>query len=516
MENFIIYLLKTSIWIAVFWGIHRIFLRNELFFKFNRVFLLSGLILSFVLALCRFTYFVNDIQPVSTPIYVQSIDKELVEHFDWKETLIVGVYALGVVLLVCYHLTGLYKIRKMIRKNSHHNGNHIIDIQGIQSSFSLFGYVFTDMRSATSDVEKSLILEHEQAHIEQKHWIDIALAQIVCTLLWFNPFAWLYLAAVKLNHEYMADRSVLEHGHSQAVYNAALINNTFKIPIFTLTNTFTYNKLKRIIMMKKNNSNPARKWAVLIILPVLAVFMTAFAKPEYRYSPVLPAIAPVVAEKQDSVKVISAELKKDLKGDISAVKIKDQNKSVEDTITADYEEIRKSAKDENVLVGKVLDENGKTIAGATVVIEGTTAGTVSDKDGIFTIKMPKGGYALVISYIGMETQKIVIDKSNTNLMVVMGKEKEAAESSKNISQSADSGIIITTSKGRPDEFDKIRMNYGREPLFLLDGKEIPDINNVNPNDIESIEILKDESATKLYGEKAKNGVVLITTKQKGE
>ncbi|MDR2145998.1 MAG: carboxypeptidase-like regulatory domain-containing protein [Tannerella sp.] len=648
MENFMIYLLKTSIWIAVFWGIYRLFLRNELFFRFNRVFLLSGLVLSFVLALCRFTYPVNiDIQPVSVLLNIQPAYTEPVaQPFAWKEAVSVGLYVLGIVFLAVYHLLGLYRIRKMIRKNSRHIDSHIIDVQGIQSSFSLFGYVFTDVRSMTSDMEKNLILEHEQAHIEQKHWIDVALAQIVCTLLWFNPFAWLYLAAVKLNHEYLADRFVLGNGHSRAVYNAALINNTFKTPIFTLTNSFSYNKLKRITMMKKSNSNPTRKWAVLIILPALAVFMTAFAKPVYHYSSIQAVKTEIVAEEQDSEKVLDAEKMENLEDMAIAVYSSDDSTKVKKTIqfieplvyvkgkvldkdgkpiegaiaytkgsktpaVSDADgnfsiEIRSGQvlyvaatgkefvkmkingnKDSNptfklgddknppppprliseqIVKGKLLDSDGKAIAGANIVIEGTTTGTISDTDGNFAINVPKGGATLAISFIGKETQRVKIGAAGTAkdgfITIYLDDEKESKESSVKVHRSGansdtmsfyadtlsfsvatgkngetplailddkevtigniklNGNVVIISTTNKSDKFHIAQNNFGyalgeKAPLIVVDGKETSEtIDKLNPNDIESFEVLKKEAAINLYGEKAKNGAVLITTKKK--
>jgi hypothetical protein len=104
----------------------------------------------------------------------------------------------------------------------------VIHVPGIRSSFSFFGHIFMDNQTDLQEVEKKLILEHESAHIEQYHWVDILLAQIVCSLQWFNPFAWMYLHSVKQNQEFLADRSIIEKGYSPVVYYAVLINNTFQ------------------------------------------------------------------------------------------------------------------------------------------------------------------------------------------------------------------------------------------------------------------------------------------------
>ncbi|MDR3252090.1 MAG: hypothetical protein LBT35_00765, partial [Tannerella sp.] len=469
METLVIYLLKSSIWIAVFWLIYRFFLRNELFFRFNRLFLLAGLTASFALALCRFTYYIDiEYQPaafVFTDLPVTQMEAVVPPPppFDWTTFLLAGLYMSGAVFLLSYHLLGLYKIRKMINRNPD-NRDNIIDVKGIKSSFSLFGHVFMDMQSGMSEMEKKLILEHEKAHIEQHHWMDVVLAQVVCTLLWFNPFAWLCLSAIKQNHEYLADRSVLGKGHSRAVYNAALINNTFKIPVFTLTNSFSYYKLKRIDMMKKNDSRPAKKLAVLLIAPALLAYSWAFAEPEYRYSvsvqdeaattAVNDAIAaddqPERTASQDTVKVVYT------KGNLTSMYT-----SVDSTMTVELDSIMiklhkhimkinldsmmvnldsmkvqldtmkfkfATAHRDAVISGKVLDPDGKVIPGAIIILDGENTDVASDADGNFTIKSDKGKVAIDYETANKETLDVKEFMINCNaptdhpLILVDGKE----------------------------------------------------------------------------------------------
>ncbi|GHT08590.1 TonB-dependent receptor [Bacteroidia bacterium] len=286
MENFIFYLLKSGIWITVFWLIYRLFLRKETFFQFNRYFLLAGLPASFALALCQYRYPVHlNLQLMIAPEAVAAQPAPTGLLIGWP-VVFVAIYVVGMFVVLMHHLIGLNKIGRLIRKqkSSIHTKPPVIEIPQIQSAFSFFGYVFMDKTANLSEVEKRLILEHETAHIEQRHWMDLLLSQMVCALQWFNPFVWLYRSAVKQNHEFLADRSVIQKGNSQAVYHAALINYTLKAPVFALANAFATHKFKRINMMKKNVSKPAKKFAALLLIPALAVFLWAFAKPEYKYA----------------------------------------------------------------------------------------------------------------------------------------------------------------------------------------------------------------------------------------
>jgi TonB-dependent SusC/RagA subfamily outer membrane receptor len=550
MDHFILYLLKSSIWIATFWFIYRFFLRSELFFRFNRTFLLIGLIASFGLALCRFSYPVNiEIQSVPVLVNLQAASTEpVVHHFDWKEIAISGIYVLGIIFLISCHLLGLYKIRKMIKKkiDNKNCGYKIIDIQGIKSSFSLFGYVFMDMRSDLSDVEKQLILEHEKAHIEQKHWLDVVITQVVCMLLWFNPFVWLYLSAVKQNHEYLADCSVLKHGHSLAVYNATLINNLFKIPIFTLTSSFTYNKLNRITMMKKNNSKPAKKLAVLLIAPALGAFSWAFAKPEYHYSYVSPQETENIVKQDIAIKEIMSELPKDKaktavsKNSVSLFADSIELKAQAHLIFIDGKESTKDDLNdlhpENIKSFSILKDKSATDLYGEKGKNGVILITTKKKtDEIAALKKEKAAFFIrELSSTDKEPLILIDEKEsakddfnnlhpeNIKSFSVL-KDKTATEL---YGEKGENGVIIITTKKKTDEIAALKekaaffirelSSTDREPLILIDEKESTkdDFNNLHLENIESFSILKDKTATDLYGEKGKNGVIRIITKKK--
>lgn len=212
------------------------------------------------------------------------------------------------------------------------------------------------------------------------------------------------------------------------------------------------------------------------------------------------------------------------------------------------------------VTGKVTDaENGEPLPGVTIVVKGTTNGTITNFDGGYTIDVEEGE-TLTFSFIGYTAQEVVVDASNVlNLqltqsvesldeVVVIGygqvKKEDATGSvtavsaddfnKGNITSPQDllvgkaSGVVITSAGGAPGAGATIRirggssLNASNDPLIIIDG--IPIDNNdvsgssnflafVNPNDIESMSILKDASATAIYGSRASNGVIIITTKK---
>ena len=201
--------------------------------------------------------------------------------------------------------------------------------------------------------------------------------------------------------------------------------------------------------------------------------------------------------------------------------------------------------------GKVSDaQTGEPLVGATIIVKGTTLGTTTNVEGNFTLSLPEEATILTFSYTGYVTKEInignqssfnitlTVDIESLDEIVVVGygtQEKinltgsvtqvnGKAFSNRPITQSSQAlqglapGVFINTNSGEPgnDQADITIRGIGTlnnsNPLILVDGIEAP-INSVNPNDIESINVLKDAASASIYGTRAANGVILITTKQ---
>lgn len=202
--------------------------------------------------------------------------------------------------------------------------------------------------------------------------------------------------------------------------------------------------------------------------------------------------------------------------------------------------------------GQVVDKTGETVIGATIVEKGNPKNaTVTDFDGNFKIKVANGK-TLIISYVGMKTleiaaaanMQIVLEEDNASLeeVVVVGytskARKDLTGSVGSVSgaklaivpvtsaavalQGKVSGVQVTTVDGQPGADVNIRVRGGtsvtqsNEPLYIVDGFQVDNINDIPPTDIASIDILKDASLTAIYGAKGGNGVVVVTTKSAKE
>lgn len=208
------------------------------------------------------------------------------------------------------------------------------------------------------------------------------------------------------------------------------------------------------------------------------------------------------------------------------------------------------AAEARVVSGTVKDPTGETIISASVVVKGTTIGTVTDFDGNYTIDVPDGATMLVFSYIGMKTQELNITGDVMNVVlsedvevleevVVTGygttKKRDLVTSVASVSaeqlkdipvtsaaealQGKLAGVSVTTTDGAPDTDVKIRVRGGTsltqssDPLYIVDGFPVSSIADIAPGDIASMDVLKDAAATAIYGAQGANGVIIITTKE---
>lgn len=205
---------------------------------------------------------------------------------------------------------------------------------------------------------------------------------------------------------------------------------------------------------------------------------------------------------------------------------------------------------QNKITGTVKSESGEPLIGATVQIKGTTTGTVTDIDGRFSLNSAAPNVTLIVSYVGFEAvevaassatpSEIKIKELTTGLdeVVVIGYgvqkkklvtgatvqvsgddlQKQSTTNAMQALQGKTPGVQITSTSGQPGEGIKVTVrglgtigNSG--PLYIVDGVATDNINYLNNSDIESIDILKDAASAAIYGSRAANGVVLVTTKQ---
>lgn len=485
MEAFALYLLKSVAWLAGFLLVFILFLRNERFFMLNRFYLLAGIVTSFFFPLISIHYTV--VLPLVTSLpsdnsFTSEVQNTAGSLIPDLKLVLSAIYVSGVLFVFSLIVRQGRTVFRSIKKSEiiKQHPVKLIRTADCTSAYSFFSYVFVN--PSITDIEAREIMNHELVHIRQKHWFDLVLVELLCMLQWFNPLVWIYVRFVRQNHEYLADEVALQRTSDPAIYRAALLNQIVGTPVISLSNSFNYSlNKKRFNMMKNIISSPYRKMKILLILPVFAIVLYAFAKPDYKYKPVGESVG-----------------NNDLQSGIQTKEVK----------------------------GTVVQQDGTPMPGAHITVTGTTLGTITDLKGCFKLgNFPEEGN-LVVSFVGFKSK--VLKPVFTSDMIISMIKDTVKYLNVNLSTPPPPppppppvGIKLNGDgppppPPPPPTGEKIKSENGKEPLVVVDGviKNI-DINTIDPETIASMSVLKDEFAMKKYGEKASDGVIEITTKKAG-
>ena len=567
METFFIYLIKSIICLTVFLGIYIVFLRQTTFILFNRIYLLFGLLASLVIPAFKYTYdvMVNiDLTNNIVSENIQPIAAATPSGINWWQIVLL-VYITGIVILFIRNISAYIKVTRLIRTGSifnDPNGVKLVYNEGIKSPFSVVNYILLSTKDL-SYTEKELIIKHEITHVKQKHWIDLICSQCMLMLQWFNPFVWLYISYLKENHEFLADKAVLDGGASPAVYQAVLINRQFGGPVFSFANSFNYSKpLTRLIMMKKTKSSPIRKAAILILIPMFGLFVWATAQPNYvvetknvagnaapdSSKTIVSTSTAYITQEGDNapflqlgesliledgkqplviidgkeypwVNVSSIDPKyiesvSVLKDKTATEKYGDKAKNgvIEITLKEGYDHnaLKKEKRTITYHATMKMDDSNSEDS-AIVVYRSHPDGTVVTTTNAQDISSDLNGEVKIIKINSDKAEDIkgfinIMRNDNDTAKVKVTTKVFKVDDGNNDGKKGPVNIKVETIDTR---------GGGEPPIVIIDGKEVSfeEMNSLDTNKIESITVLKDKTSTEKYGDKAKNGVIVIETKK---
>ncbi|MDP1801611.1 MAG: M56 family metallopeptidase [Bacteroidota bacterium] len=327
MNNFIIYSIEIAISLALFYTAYWVFLKNETFFKLNRIYLIASVIISLLTPLLNISigqdsFIKNLILPIDQ--YEQSImgntplenvmkhgknypniignkagiadDANIIgsaqeknvssnsseasssnKNINWL-TIVLAIYFIGAALFLTRFVANFIWIFGYVLKNKPQQifGMNVIKIEKNISPFSFLNFMFISNKDYP-EAELTKIISHEKVHIKQKHSIDLILFELLLVVQWFNPFVWSYKRVVKINHEYLADEGTLNSGIDMPGYQYSLLNQALNENNFEITNSYNFSIKKRIEMMMKKRSAKLAVLKLTIALPILIFLFSAFA-----------------------------------------------------------------------------------------------------------------------------------------------------------------------------------------------------------------------------------------------
>ena len=554
-----VYILKSSFCLAVFYLFYRLLLSRETFHRFNRIALLGILLLSCLLPFVE----VSVRRPVEmyqtmmtweqwllladlagTETHAVQVQENVVT---WIQELLL-VYLFGILFFMLrniYSLFGLWVLLKSGRREK--VSDYVVTVvkavlivhERDISPFSWMRYIVISQKDLHENGRE--ILTHELAHIRNRHSWDLFAADICIFFQWFNPAAWLLKQELQNIHEYEADETVINEGVDARQYQLLLIKKAVGTRLYSMANSFNHSKLKkRITMMLKEKSSPWARLKYLYVLPVAAIAVTAFARPE---------VSETVEE-------------------ISAVKVNDLTAIVETKVAESSGQllpVQSVPKDSVNRKSKVAVQQMDEL----VVVGYASKDSVKDREPVFNVveQMPSfpGGMEALMQYLAknmrypVEAQKnkvqgrvvvgFIVSKDGDikKAHILRGVDPELDAEAIRVIESMPRWMpgmqrgkavavsytlpvmfrltgdalglkLVEASGSTAGELDKgVTFSYaeGKQPLCIVNGKEVDwaVMRALNPDRIKSITVLKDKAILEeKYGEKGQNGVLLITLK----
>ena len=410
---------------------------------------------------------------------------------------------------------------------------------GGMAPFSWMGYIVISRKDLEENGREILI--HELAHIHNRHSWDLLVADVCIFFQWFNPASWLLKQELQNIHEFEADETVIKEGVDAKQYQLLLIKKAVGTRLYSMANSFNHSKLKkRITMMLKEKSSPWARLKYLYVLPVAAIAVTAFARPE---------VSETVEE-------------------ISAVKVNDLTAIVETKVAESSGQllpVQSVPKDSVNRKSKVAVQQMDEL----VVVGYASKDSVKDREPVFNVveQMPSfpGGMEALMQYLAknmrypVEAQKnkvqgrvvvgFIVSKDGDikKAHILRGVDPELDAEAIRVIESMPRWMpgmqrgkaiavsytlpvmfrltgdalglkLVEASGSTAGELDKgVTFSYaeGKQPLCIVNGKKVDwaVMRALNPDRIKSITVLKDKAILEeKYGEKGQNGVLLITLK----
>ena len=517
MGVFFIYILKSSVCLVLFYLFFRLLLSKETFHRFNRMALLGVLFFSLLIPCIEVTtrHQVEVQQAVlsieqlllmaeleATPANVGAVQET--PTISWVQIVLL-VYLAGILFLVCRNIYSLICLFRLIHSGKHEKlekGVTLVVHNQEIAPFSWMKYIVISRKDLEENGREILI--HEMAHIHHRHSVDLLVADICIFFQWFNPGAWLLKQELQNIHEYEADETVINEGVNAKEYQLLLIKKAVGTRLYSMANSFNHSKLKkRITMMLKEKSNPWARLKYLYVLPLAAIAVTAFARPE-------------ISEKVE---------------EISAVKVNDlaeivEKKSEENVVKEPID----TTKNKVVVVGYRTEKKDSVLTSGKKKVAISVQGISGEGKPLVIINGKESEREVVnalnperiesVSVIGPEKAiKIYGEKAKDGVMdIKLYSEKKFAPRKIEI-EGINKTRLDALNSGAKSWGATFRSADGGKPLVIIDGKEATGddpLANISPDRIRSISVLKDKTALAAYGDKGKNGVIEVNLLVKEE
>jgi len=484
-QTLLLYLLKTilisGILIAYYW----IALRDKKFHYYNRFYLLSSSIISLIVPFINFDWFIVE-EP--SLIYRSSEFMQFVLptttgytgiHLDWSDYILVFAGIITIVLLgmLFVHIT---KIQFLKRKSevTQMDGFDFINTNEENAPFSFLNNLFWKQSISLQEEGGQQIFKHEITHIQQKHTWDRIYCQIVASIFWMNPFNWVIQKELVAIHEFIADEEAVGNSNVEA-FAKMLLQTHYGNHFLNPSHSFFYSSIKRRLIMLTQTTHPRYSYLRrVLVLPILVITISLVSIKVHAKEKIESKVENI---KKQIVSFVSDTTKPTI------IKIKTDTISIKDKPVYFVEGVR------------ITEQEMKAISADNIKSINVLKGQQAIK------KYPKDAKNGVVEILlkGIQRKDQLPNKDWSNINANQNKIK-SLEMANGVKIEFKGKFNIDTAVG-----DK------KTPLYILDGvplKSSIEISKLNPEEFESVSVLKNPSSISLYGNEGKNGVILITTK----
>lgn len=502
MESVLTYVLQVNLLLAIVFLGYVLLLKGLTFYSLNRVYLLIGGLYSLIYPFLDIASWFRGSEVLSVGLmwdYVEYyLPEQVVEVFSVGHLLLVvlGIGAVVLLFKLSIQLLSLMRIHRY-SKPSRWKDYFFRNVMFPIVPFSFFNKIYVHQEQHDNP-ELQDIFKHEDIHVKGLHTVDILLFELLLIGCWYNPFMWLIRRAVRQNLEFLTDQQVLDKGVDRQTYQYSLLTVTKQGIAVGVGNQFNFKTLKRrIMMMNKRRSSKMElsKYAFLLPIVILAGASFTVSKAEGKIEELVErikeipvdAVLPIVSKETTAAPAVGLEMSPD------AVPFR---VGTEDT----------TKRMANILI------RGESAANRLYILDGKMLPSdfdlnTIDPNTIESISVFKDKDA--ISMYG--------DRAKDGVIEITSKTDRRAEGLKGevLGLRLGTAATSTTINGKA-LLRNLAGNSDASPLILVDGvvmKDGFDLNRLNTDDIESMSVLKDKSAESLYGERAKNGVILIAAKK---
>ncbi len=286
-----VYIGKSVACLGILFLFYKLLLENTSLHTAKRFFLLGSLIVSVLIPFITFTEYI-EVAPVLTETFTQIpyTTIETVEPIaaptNYVPYILGGIYSLGVLIFGFRFGRNMMRIYTKVRHNQILTKRSIFHVllKLPVTPHSFFNYIFFSKRDYEAGDIPQEVMIHETAHVEQKHSWDIVFFELLRIVFWFNPLLYFIKHSIKLNHEFLADRTVLNKGAETANYQKILLDYSSQFSVPQMAHAINYSSFKkRFTVMKTKTSKRATWLKGLLILPLLAVLIYGFSETKEEF-----------------------------------------------------------------------------------------------------------------------------------------------------------------------------------------------------------------------------------------